>query len=191
MEIKIREISLSEWNSLLSQFDANVFCHTAFYDAIKKASFKSLKYYAIYFDDELFALFYFCGYSKFGIKFARTPLFMTYTGLITKKDMHPSSYERRLFETQSKITDLLKKYNVIDILMPLSEKDMRGFLWEGFYVKVYYTRILNLKNMDIISAEKSRKGYRGKTTLVGIPSVPLSTLEKILKEEIKKELGVD
>ncbi|RLF05270.1 MAG: cell division control protein Cdc6, partial [Thermoprotei archaeon] len=51
--------------------------------------------------------------------------------------------------------------------------------------------IQHLKNMDIISAEKSRKGYRGKTTLVGIPSVPLSTLEKILKEEIKKELGVD
>ncbi len=54
-------------------------------------------------------------------------------------------------------------------------------LWE--YVQ-------HLKNMDIISAEKSKRGYRGKTTLVGISSVPLQTLEKLLKEEIEKELGI-
>ena len=54
-------------------------------------------------------------------------------------------------------------------------------LWE--YVQ-------HLKNMDIISAEKSKRGYRGKTTLVGISSVPLQTLEKLLKEEIERDLGV-
>ncbi len=168
--IEIVKINTLKWQDLLSSFEDNVFCHHAFFDAVKKASSKSLSYYAIYFKDELFALFYYCGYSKFGIKFARTPLFMTYTGLLTKKDMHPSSYERRLFETQYKIANFLKHYNVVDIFMPLSEKDMRGFLWSGFDVKIYYTRILSLKNTDITySARKQIKKFEklgefGKTT---------------------------
>lgn len=49
--------------------------------------------------------------------------------------------------------------------------------------------VQRLNSMGIITAERSRKGYRGKTTLVGIPSVPLSTLEKALRRLVERDLG--
>ncbi len=42
-----------------------------------------------------------------------------------------------------------------------------------------------LKSLGIITAELSKKGYRGKTTLLGIPRVPL----KVFKEELEELLN--
>ncbi|RLE83731.1 MAG: cell division control protein Cdc6 [Thermoprotei archaeon] len=46
--------------------------------------------------------------------------------------------------------------------------------------------VQSLNSMGLIMAERSGKGYRGRTTLVSIPSAPLSTLEKILMHLIKE-----
>ncbi len=45
--------------------------------------------------------------------------------------------------------------------------------------------VRTLKSLGIVTAELSKKGYRGKTTLLGIPRIPL----KVLKEEIEKILN--
>jgi len=53
--------------------------------------------------------------------------------------------------------------------------------------------VRNLHRMGVISAEKSRRGQRGRTTLVGLSAVPLQTLEreliKMIKEDIRRGLS--
>ncbi|MEM4873175.1 MAG: hypothetical protein QXY35_06945, partial [Thermofilaceae archaeon] len=50
--------------------------------------------------------------------------------------------------------------------------------------------VQNLKRMGIVSAERSGKGQRGRTTLVGLSAIPLQTLEReliaMVREEIKR-----
>ena len=48
--------------------------------------------------------------------------------------------------------------------------------------------VRNLHGMGIVVAEKSRRGYRGRTTLVGLSAVPLSTLERELIKMIREDV---
>lgn len=47
-----------------------------------------------------------------------------------------------------------------------------------------YTYIMDMKNMRLIHAKSSGKGFKGKSTLVGVSSAPLDVLEKRLEEDI-------
>lgn len=51
-----------------------------------------------------------------------------------------------------------------------------------------YTYIMDMKKMRIIHTKTSGKGFRGKSTLVGISSAPLDILEARLEETIKTRL---
>lgn len=51
-----------------------------------------------------------------------------------------------------------------------------------------YTYIMDMKNMKIIHTKASGKGFRGKSTLIGISSAPLDILEKRLEETIRTRL---
>jgi len=53
-----------------------------------------------------------------------------------------------------------------------------------------YTYVMDLKNMKLIHTKASGKGYRGKSTLIGISSAPLDILESRLEEEVKTRLQV-
>lgn len=48
--------------------------------------------------------------------------------------------------------------------------------------------VRNLHRMGVISAEKSRRGQRGRTTLVGLSAVPLQTLERELIKRVKEDI---
>ncbi|HDI31326.1 MAG TPA: cell division control protein Cdc6, partial [Thermofilum sp.] len=47
--------------------------------------------------------------------------------------------------------------------------------------------VQNLSSMGLIVAEKSGRGYRGRTTLISLPAAPLSSLETALISLINKE----
>lgn len=49
-----------------------------------------------------------------------------------------------------------------------------------------YTYIMKMKNMGVISARSSGKGYRGKSTLLGISGGPLDELEKRTEEMLAR-----
>ncbi|MEM0023081.1 MAG: ORC1-type DNA replication protein [Thermofilaceae archaeon] len=48
--------------------------------------------------------------------------------------------------------------------------------------------VQNLKRMGIVSAERSGKGQRGRTTLVGLSAIPLQTLERELITMVREEI---
>jgi len=49
--------------------------------------------------------------------------------------------------------------------------------------------VRNLEAMGIITTEKPTKGFRGRTTLVGLPTVSLSALEREIIRLIREDLG--
>ena len=48
--------------------------------------------------------------------------------------------------------------------------------------------VQSLSKMGIIRTEKSRKGYKGKTTLISLPYIPSNLLEKELRKLIEQEI---
>ncbi len=52
-----------------------------------------------------------------------------------------------------------------------------------------YEYVMNLKKLGVIDARISGKGYRGKSTLIGISGAPLDALERKLIELIDKKIG--
>lgn len=51
-----------------------------------------------------------------------------------------------------------------------------------------YTYIMDMKNMKLIHTKTSGKGFRGKSTLIGISTAPLDVLEARLEETIKTRI---
>ncbi|MEM3229363.1 MAG: hypothetical protein QXD85_04120, partial [Fervidicoccaceae archaeon] len=49
-----------------------------------------------------------------------------------------------------------------------------------------YTNMMNLKSMGIIVARSSGRGYRGKSTLLGIIGGPLEELERKVEDLLSK-----
>ncbi len=52
-----------------------------------------------------------------------------------------------------------------------------------------YTYIMDMRNMKIIQTKTSGKGFRGKSTLIGISNAPLDVLEKKVEELIENKLA--
>ncbi len=53
-----------------------------------------------------------------------------------------------------------------------------------------YTYIMDLRNLRIIQTKTSGRGFRGKSTLIGISNAPLEILESRIEEMLSKKMGV-
>lgn len=49
-----------------------------------------------------------------------------------------------------------------------------------------YTHVMDLRNMHVVQTKSSGKGYRGKSTLVGVSGAPLDLLERRLEELLER-----
>ena len=51
-----------------------------------------------------------------------------------------------------------------------------------------YTYIMDMRNMKVIQTKSSGRGFRGKSTLIGISNAPLDILEKKIEEILSRKL---
>jgi len=92
------------------------------------------------------------------------------------------------------LTRLLKRKKFVSkVPIGVLEREYEA-VCEEFGVKprrhtMVWEYVRNLSTMGIVTTEKSGKGYRGRTTLVGISGVPLAELERELVEGIRREAG--
>jgi len=52
-----------------------------------------------------------------------------------------------------------------------------------------YTYVMDMRSKGVVQTKTSGKGYRGKSTLIGVSNAPLDVLEKRIEELLERKLG--
>lgn len=88
------------------------------------------------------------------------PFHFFYSAFCIMKDLGDTQYCEYLDEF---ITELLARYNNVEIKLPTDFIDIRPFLWHNFYITNYYTYVKDLENLDYhtSTAKNIRKAKQG------------------------------